>query len=102
MKRFILSPEAKQDLLAIKTYLVKEASIDVTQYVLRELREGMAFLGRMPGAGHVREDLTDMPVKFWPVFSYLIVYDPVKRPIEIVQILHGRRDVATVLGDDDE
>ena len=28
------------------------------------------------GIGHTREDLTSRPVKFWSVYSYLVVYDP--------------------------
>jgi len=31
------------------------------------------------------------------VYSYLIVYRPESRPLEIVSILHGRRDVARIL-----
>jgi plasmid stabilization system protein ParE len=53
----------------------------------------MEFLGGSPEAGHFREDLTDKPVKFWPVFSYLIVYDPERRPIEVLRVLHGARDL---------
>jgi antitoxin ParD1/3/4/toxin ParE1/3/4 len=55
------------------------------------------LLGREPGAGHVREDLTSTPVKFWPVYSYLIVYDPETRPIQIIRVLHGMRDVEEIL-----
>lgn len=43
--------------------------------------------------GHLREDLTDEKVKFWPVFSYLIVYDPMTRPIGIARVLHASQDV---------
>jgi antitoxin ParD1/3/4/toxin ParE1/3/4 len=57
----------------------------------------MIFLAGMPGAGHVRPDLTGDPVKFWQVFSYLIVYDPVPRPIHIVRVLHASRDIAAIL-----
>lgn len=39
----------------------------------------------------VRDDLTDRPVKFRSVFSYLIVYDPARRPLPVVA-------VPTVLG----
>jgi plasmid stabilization system protein ParE len=34
---------------------------------------------------------------FWSVFSYLIVYNPAKRPVEIVRVLHGKRDVERIL-----
>jgi antitoxin ParD1/3/4/toxin ParE1/3/4 len=57
----------------------------------------MEFLGNEPGAGHVREDLTSRPLKFWPVYSYLIVYDPGARPIQIVRVLHGMRAVEEIL-----
>jgi len=40
-------------------------------------------LGRTPGVGHRREDLTSYPVLFWPVGAYLIIYRADRRPIEI-------------------
>jgi plasmid stabilization system protein ParE len=30
---------------------------------------------------------------FWPVWQYLIVYRADSNPLEIVRIVHGRRDV---------
>jgi antitoxin ParD1/3/4/toxin ParE1/3/4 len=36
-------------------------------------------------------------VKFWAVYSYLIVYDPASRPLTIVAVLHGARDVERLL-----
>jgi plasmid stabilization system protein ParE len=97
VKLYVLSPEAERDLDGVTDYLIKTASVRVARYVIRELRTGMRFLGENPGAGHIREDLTDDPVKFWPVFSYLIVYDPEKRPVEIVRVLHGALDIPTIL-----
>jgi toxin ParE1/3/4 len=75
MGAFILSPEAEGDLGLIKRYPLREAGVRITRYVLRELLNGMRFAATNPEVGHVREDLTGEPVKFWPVFSYLIVYD---------------------------
>ena len=49
----------------------------------------MTLLGSQPGIGHLREDLTRRPVKFWPVYSYLIVYDP--------ETKHGNRDIGEIL-----
>jgi len=43
----------------------------------------------MPGKGHTRDDLTDLPVGFFPLGSYLIVYRPNPAPLQIVAILHG-------------
>jgi plasmid stabilization system protein ParE len=75
VKAFILSPSAERDLDAIKSYLLREAGISVTRYVMRELRAGMRLLGKNPGLGHAREDLTEDPVKFWlfsPTSSFTI------------------------------
>ena len=56
----------------------------------------MAFLAITPGAGHSRENLTDEPVKFWPVFSYLIIYDPATQPIGVARVLHGGQDLTPI------
>lgn len=50
-----------------------------------------------PGIGHSRADVTQRPVKFWGVFSYLVVYDPASDPLPIVAVLHGARDVEQIL-----
>jgi plasmid stabilization system protein ParE len=51
----------------------------------------------MPEIGHTRADLTARPVKFWSVYSYLIVYDPANVPLTVVAVLHGARDVENIL-----
>jgi toxin ParE1/3/4 len=51
------------------------------------------------GAGHWRKNLTDDTVKFFPVYSYLIVYRPENTALQIVSILHGLRDVEQLLRD---
>ena len=97
MIRYIVSPQAERDLDAIKLFLVREADVRITRHVIRGLREGMETIGKSPGIGHSRQDLTDLPLKFWKVFSYLVVYDAAASPIQIVRILHGARDISTVL-----
>jgi antitoxin ParD1/3/4/toxin ParE1/3/4 len=95
--RYRLSPEAQGDLTDIRQYLVDEGGAALARYVLGEIRQKFQFLATNPDAGHSREDLTDAPMKFWPVFSYLIVYDPAVRPIGIARVLHGSRDLENVL-----
>lgn len=97
MPRYVLSPEAREDLREIRDYLVAEGGRRLAQYVLQEISAAFQLLASHPGAGHLRQDLTSLPVKFWPVFSYLIVYDPAPRPLAIVRVLHGRRDVEAIL-----
>lgn len=59
--------------------------------------EKIAALATDPGIGHRRTDLTSADVRFFPVYSYLIVYRPSMTPLQIVAVLHGARDVLTLL-----
>jgi len=94
--KFVLSPQALDDLDQIWFQLMQD-SIDAADKVERELRKTIRLLGERPEIRHRHEDLTDLPVKFWPVSSYLIVYDAETRPVEIVRVLHGARDVPRLL-----
>jgi plasmid stabilization system protein ParE len=47
--------------------------------------------------GHRREDLTEYTVLFWPVGAYLIIYRAERRPIEIVAVTQGSRDIPAFL-----
>lgn len=96
MKRYNLTDDAKADLADIKAYLTKESGLPAARYVMKRIRESIDFLSRTPGAGHLREDLTNADVKFWPVFSYLIIYKTNIRPIVIVRVVHGNRDIASL------
>jgi toxin ParE1/3/4 len=61
------------------------------------VREKMVALASTPGMGHLRRDLTAADVRFFPVYSYLIVYRPSTKPLQVVAVLHGARDVLTLL-----
>lgn len=97
MTRYVLSPEAKEDLRDICNYLVSQGGRRLARYVLQEIAAAFRLLASHQEAGHFRQDLTPLPVKFWAVFSYLIVYDSAARPPAIVRVLDGRRDVGAIL-----
>jgi toxin ParE1/3/4 len=98
-RRYVLAPEAALDLVQIWRYLKNESSVEIADRVESVILEKIAFLATNPGAGHWRKNLTDEAVKFFPVYSYLIVYRPDTTPMQIVSILHGRRDVEQLLRD---
>lgn len=91
--RFTLSPEAERDIAQIRDYYLEEAGVQVARHVLVQITKALRFLAATPGAGHRRDDLTDEDVRFWPVLSYLIAYDPAMRPIGIARVLHAGRDL---------
>ncbi len=44
-----------------------------------------------------RRDLTKRPVLFFSLYSFVVVYQPDVRPIRIMAVLRGKRDVKRVL-----
>jgi toxin ParE1/3/4 len=98
-RRYVLAPEAALDLVQIWRYIAKQSSVEMADRVESAIREKIVFLSVSPDAGHWRKNLTEEAVKFFPVYSYLIVYRPETTPLQVVSILHGRRDVEQVLRD---
>ena len=96
-RRYILAPQAARDLVDIWRYIKKESSRETADSVQSAIRSKFAYLAECPGGGHSRPDLTTAAVRFFPVYSYLIVYRPETKPLQIVAVLHGRRDVTKIL-----
>ena len=96
-RRYVLSPQAARDLVAIWRYIKKESSKEIADRVESVIRGKCVHLAEFPDSGHWRSDLTAAPVRFFSVYSYLIVYRPETRPLEIAAILHAHRDVAKIL-----
>jgi toxin ParE1/3/4 len=95
--RYVLSPEAVLDMVQIWRYINKQSSAAVADRIEAVIRKRIVFLARTPGAGHWNKNLTDEAVKFFPVYSYLIVYRPETKPLQVVSILHGHRNVEQIL-----
>ena len=96
MKRFFYTPDAAQDLADIGGHIAR-SSPSAAKKVIKEIRAAVRKLASQPGLGHLRPDLTPLQLRFWSVYSYLIIYDCERKPIEIIRVLHGARDVAEIL-----
>lgn len=94
--RFVLSPEAASDLRELIEFIAED-NPDAARRFLARLRGEMERIVATPGIGHRREDLTEQPVRFWPVGRYLVIYRQEGQDVEVVRVLHGARDVAALL-----
>jgi plasmid stabilization system protein ParE len=94
--RFIFTEEAEAQLLEILDHLGDDSESAAVR-VRDAVYDAVGKLAESPGIGHRRQDLTDRPLKFWSVFSYLVAYDPESRPLTIIAVLHGARDVEKLL-----
>lgn len=98
MSRYELSPEAVHDLLGIQEF-VSADSPAAADRLINEFFSAFEHLAAWPRSGHTRRDLTDKPVLFWPVGSYLVVYHIREEDkfLQIVAVLLAARDVPAVL-----
>jgi plasmid stabilization system protein ParE len=96
VRGYLVSPEANSDIFNIWRWIAKD-SVELADRVDAELHHVFEALAHMPRVGHRREDLTPRPVLFFPLYSYLIVYQPDVDPIRIMAVLRGTRDVKRIL-----
>lgn len=97
---FQLTPQATEDLDAIWWFIAahsREAADRVEIEVVATCRR----LAKHPRMGTKRRDITPLPLRFWTVTrfpNYVIVYRPETVPLQVVAVLHGKRDLKEVLG----
>jgi plasmid stabilization system protein ParE len=86
MSAYAVTPLAKADIFSDR--------------VERAIYEACEFVAASPERGHSRPDLTTRLLRFWTLTrfpNYSIVYRPETMPIEIVTVLHGKRDIRRIL-----
>jgi plasmid stabilization system protein ParE len=96
MARYTLTDYAKADIKQIISY-IRLRNPRAAKRVSAEIRSAMRRLADFPGMGHFREDVTEKPLRFWSIYSYLIIYRPETKPLQIIRVLHGGRDPGQIL-----
>lgn len=97
MRDYVLSKDALADLREIREFLRERYGSEFALAVVRELRAAMRRIARDPTAGHLRQDLTESPFRFWTISPYFVIYTGTRKPIEIVRVLHSSRNVAELI-----
>src|SRR5437588_1676127 len=64
--RYVLAPEAALDLVEVWHYIRGQTNTAIADHVESVIRDRIGFLAQAPGAGHMRQDLTNEDVKFFP------------------------------------
>jgi toxin ParE1/3/4 len=101
LKALVWSPEAEQDLVDIWDYLSAEASGSVADRQLRRLDDGFRSLSRHPFRGRPRGELA-AGIRSALVRPYIIFYRVTETAIEVVRVLHGRRDIDAIFAERDD
>jgi antitoxin ParD1/3/4/toxin ParE1/3/4 len=83
-------------LAEIRGFIARD-EVSAADRLLSQFEAAVRTLSTFPRLGRERLDLADEPLRLWPVESYVVVYRPESKPIQIVRVLHAARDIDRLL-----
>jgi plasmid stabilization system protein ParE len=96
-RSFALTPEARSDLKEILLYIAED-SPQAAEKLRVEFLNGLQRVGRTPGMGHYHVELLDRRYRFWNFYSYVVAYAWDAKPIQVIAVVHGARDIEAFFG----
>ncbi|OFZ97314.1 MAG: plasmid stabilization protein [Betaproteobacteria bacterium RIFCSPLOWO2_02_FULL_62_17] len=87
-------PLAETDILEIWDYIAEESVAAADRWVDR-LDEQFRVLATQPMMGRARDELAP-GVRSFPFGRYVVFYVPLDDGIDVVRVLHGKRDIDAV------
>jgi plasmid stabilization system protein ParE len=99
MSAYVLTPLAKADIFRIWCYIADDSE-DAAERVEQAIYDACVFIAESPSCGHCRPDLTAHSLLFWTLTrypNYALVYRPDTTPLQIVAVIHGKRNVRRIL-----
>jgi plasmid stabilization system protein ParE len=99
MSAYVLTPLAGADLFDIWAYIAENSEI-AAERVEQAIYDACGLLAETPLRGHTPPDLTPRGLRFWTLSrypNYTVVYRPDTAPLQIVAVLHGKRNIRRVI-----
>ena len=99
MSVYALTPLAKADIFDIWCYIADDSE-DAAERVEQAIYDACALVAQGPLRGHSRPDLTSRSLRFWTLTrypNYTVVYRPETAPLQVVAVLHGKRNIRRIL-----
>ena len=99
MSVYALTPLAKAAIFDIWSYIADDSE-EIANRVEQAIYDACAFVAEAPMRGHTRSDLTSRPLRFWTLTrypNYTVVYRPETSPLQVVAVLHGKRNIGHTL-----
>src|ERR1700692_4696673 len=99
MSLYALTPLAKADIFHIWSYIADDSE-DAADRVEQAIYDACAFIAEAPMRGHSRPDVTTRSLRFWTLTrypNYTVVHRPETGPIQVVAVLHGKRNIRRIL-----
>lgn len=96
-RRVVWSPEADRDLLDIWAYYARVASPEIADNLLREVDRIGEGIGENPLLSRQRDEL--LPGLRSVIVRPRVIFFRIRNgAVEVVRVLHGRRDFPTIFG----
>lgn len=96
MAKFFLTRRATIDLIDIEEYSLRKWGEEQTDSYMTALYQAFGDMARKPEIGLVRSDRS-FPFYMSPAKQHFAIYKPVESGIIIATILHGRRNIETIV-----
>jgi len=96
--RVAWSSGAEKDLLQIWNYLAREASIENANRQIEKIRQLSRLLSEQPQAGRLRNSLI-RGIRSIATPPYVLFYRLSDDAVQIVRVVHGKRDIEAILRD---
>ena len=99
MSVYALTPLAKADIFDIWSNIADDSE-ETANHVEEAIYDACAFVAEAPMRGHIRSDLTSRSLRFWTLTrypNYTGVYRPETSPLQVVAVLHGKRNIRRIL-----
>lgn len=90
---------ARDDLFEIWEFIARD-NLDAADRVIARIEGAARKLATHPQMGHRRPALAPAEVRFWPVGAYVVVYRAAEKPLQILRVLHGARDLDSILAEE--
>jgi toxin ParE1/3/4 len=99
MPKIERTARAEEDLIDIWVYIAHD-DIRAADRVLEEIEHRFFLLADQPRLGRERPDIAQ-ELRYLPVRRYLILYREIPGGIEVVRVVHGARDIHSLIGDEE-
>jgi plasmid stabilization system protein ParE len=94
VSRIHVTPSAENDMGEIWDFIARD-KVAAANRVIADFRAEFERLADFPGMGHRRAELGSV-YRVWRVYSYLIIYRPDTRPLQIIRVVSGYRDLKRI------
>lgn len=95
--KLVWSSEALDDIESIGEYIERDSKF-YAESVVQKIFDAPQFLPQFPNQGRIVPELGNQNIREIFVYQYRIIYEIFEREIQILTVIHGKRDLEKYYG----